>query len=277
MAAKPFSNEQLNFLKFSTLVLGEFPKVLRQIFINMWDTKIAGRPGFIPWDDSPEVRTMLFTSEGGKTDIPTTRSIGEWDCTSLFKATIYAKTFGISKGSTLNDLYLKKIKPAPGCFHASVESSSGNQDETRALVIDQLRLLRNRLCHSPKSEMAKSDFDNYVQLAGNALLAVNIDTTFVYRILQMNENDFPTEKAQELYECRMNELRAISLHHESVEQDLSVIKEQTRNMEQKLLSIEGQTGKIGNVEEKLSTVNEKVEKMSLKENISREEKTNVPG
>ena len=280
MAAKPFSNEQLNFLKFSTLVYGEFPKVLRQIFINMWDTKIAGRPGFISWDDSPKVRSMLFTSEGGKTDIPTNKSIDEWDCTALFKATIYAKTFGISKGSTLNDLYLKKIKPAPGCFYVSVQSSSGNQDETRALAIDQLRLLRNRLCHSPKLEMAKSDFDNYVQLAGNALLAVNIDTTFVCRILHMNENDFPTEKVQELYECRMNELRAISLHNESVEQDLSVIKDQTRkieNMEQKLSSIEAQTGKIENVEEKLSSVNEKLEKMSWKENINREEKTNVPG
>ena len=279
MAAKPFSSEQLNFFKFSTLVLDEFPKVLRQIFINMWDTKVAVRPGFIPWDDSPKVRSMLFKSEGGKTVIPTTKSIDEWDCTALFKATIYAKTFGhsISKGSTLNDLYLKKIKPTPGCFHASVQSSSGNQDETRALAIDQLRLLRNKLCHSSKSEMVKSDFDKYVQLAGDALLAVNIDTASVYRIRQMSEDDFPTEKVQELYECRMNELRAISLHHETVE---SVIKQQTRkieNMEQKLSSIEDQTGKIENVEEKLSSVNEKVEKMSCKENISREEKTNAPG
>ena len=254
-----------------------FPRSYVKYLSTCGTTKIAGRPGFISWDDSPKVRSMLFTSEGGKTDIPTNKSIDEWDCTALFKATIYAKTFGISKGSTLNDLYLKKIKPAPGCFHASVQSSSGNQDETRALAIDQLRLLRNRLCHSPKSEMVRSDFDNYVQLAGDALLAVNIDTTFVYRIRQMNEDDFPTKKVQELYECRMNELRAISLHHDSME---SVIKEQTRkieNMEQKLSSIEDQTGKIENVEEKLSSVNEKVEKMSCKENISREEKTNAPG
>ena len=70
MAVKPFTNEQLNFFKFSILVLDEFPKMLRQIFTALWDSKVATRPGFIPWDDSPIVQNMLLTSEGGKTDIP---------------------------------------------------------------------------------------------------------------------------------------------------------------------------------------------------------------
>ena len=229
MAVKPFSKEQLNFFKFSTLVLDEFPKVLRQIFITMWDSKVAVRPGFIPWDDSITVRNMLLKSEGGKTDIPTTKSIEEWDCTALFKATIYAKTFGVagSKGSTLNDLYLKKVKPPPGSFHPSVQSSTRNQDETYALAIDQLRLLRNTLCHSPKPEIVKTDFDNYVQLVTNALTAVNIDTAFVDTIGQMSEDDFPTERVQELHECLLNELRANSVFHENVEQKLSSIDVRT--------------------------------------------------
>jgi hypothetical protein len=229
MAVKPFSKEQLNFFKFSTLVLDEFPKVLRQIFITMWDSRVAVRPGFIPWDDSTTVRNMLLKSEGGKTDIPTTKSIEEWDCTALFKATIYAKTFGVagSKGSTLNDLYLKKVKPRPGSFHPSVQSSTRNQDETYALAIDQLRLLRNTLCHSPKPEIVKTDFDNYVQLVTKALTAVNIDTAFVDTIGQMSEDDFPTERVQELHECRVKELQANSVFHENVEQKLSSIDVRT--------------------------------------------------
>jgi hypothetical protein len=244
MAVKPFSKEQLNFFKFSTLVLDEFPKVLRQIFITMWDSKVAAvRPGFIPWDDSITVRNMLLKSEGGKTDIPTTKSIKEWDCTALFKATIYAKTFGVpgSKGSTLNDLYLKKVKPPPGSFHSSVQSSTGNQDETYALAIDQLRLLRNTVCHSPKPEIIKTDFDNYVQLVTNALTAVNVDTAFVDTIGQMSEDDFPTEKVQELHECLLNELRANSMFHE---QTLSSIDERTENLGEKLSVIGEQTDEI---------------------------------
>ena len=228
MAAKTFSNEQLNFFKFSTLALDEFPKVLRQIFITMWNTKLTVMSGFIPWDDSPKVRNMLLTYEGVKTRIPTTKSIDEWDCTAFFQATIYAKTFGnlISKGSTLNDLYLKKIKLAPGCFHGSVQSMSGDHDKTRALAIDQLRLLRNTLCHSPKSEMTKTDFDNYVRLAEEALSAVSIDTTFVARIGEMDEDDFPTEKVLQLRKRRINELRAV----ENMEQRLASIEKQISNM-----------------------------------------------
>ena len=192
MAAKPFTSEQLNFFKFSTLVLDEFPRVLRQIFINMWNSKVPIRPGLIIWDDSPKVRNMFITCEGGKTVIPTTKSIDEWDCTALFKATIYAKTFGdpTIKGSTLNDLFLKKTKLAPGSFHSSVQSSTGDQDETNALAIDQLRLLRNTLCHSPKVEIVKTDFDKYVQLVTSCLTAVGVDTDFVDVIGQMGEDGF---------------------------------------------------------------------------------------
>ena len=236
MAMKPFSKEQLNFFRFSTLVLDEFPRVLREIFIRMWDSKIAIKPGFISWDDSTTVRNMLFTSEGAKTDIPTRKSIEEWDCTALFKATVFAKTFSMSgiKNSTLNDLYLKKAKPAPGSFHSSVQSPTGNEDETYALVIDQLRLLRNTFCHSADAEIVKADFDHYVKLVQNALTAVKLDTSFVDDIGQMSEDDFPTEKVQKLHDCRLKELQSISMFHESMERQLSVIEKHAEKVEQKL-------------------------------------------
>ena len=230
MATKPFSKEELNFLKFSALVFNKFPDVLRQIFIALWDSKVAIKPGNVTWDDSAVVRNMFLTYEGGKSKIPTMKSIEEWDCTSLFQATIYAKTFSVpgAKRSTLSDLYLKKTKPAP--FHLVVQSATGNQDETYALVIDQLRLLRNTLCHSSKLEISKADFDNYVQLVTNALTAVSIDTAFVDDIGGMSEDDFPTEKVQELEKCRMKELQAISMFHENIETKLSNIETMVQNL-----------------------------------------------
>ena len=76
-------------------------------FVTLSDNKVAVKTS-VPWDDSTTVQNMLLKYEGGKTDILTRKSFQEWDCTALFKATIYAKTFGVpsSKGSTLNDLYL---------------------------------------------------------------------------------------------------------------------------------------------------------------------------
>jgi hypothetical protein len=165
----------------------------------------------------------------------------------------------------LNDLFLKKVKPLPGSFHSSVQSSTGNQDETYALAIDQLRLLRNTLCHSPKPELVKTDFDNYVQLVTNALTAVNIDTAIVDAIGLMNEGDFPTEKVQELHECRTKELRAISMFHQNVEQKLSSIEERTekienveKNMRQKLSVIGEQTDAIHTIMQNISLGDKKI-------------------
>ena len=67
MAVKPFTKEQLNFFKFTFIVLDEFPKMLRDIFIK--------KPGYITLGDSVTVRNLLLTREGGKTDIPTNKSI----------------------------------------------------------------------------------------------------------------------------------------------------------------------------------------------------------
>ncbi|KAJ7384653.1 hypothetical protein OS493_020232 [Desmophyllum pertusum] len=62
---------------------------------------------FQPWDDSIAVRNLFLSTEGGKTKVPTHLSYDEWDCTALFQATIYARSFALpdSKGHqrTLGD------------------------------------------------------------------------------------------------------------------------------------------------------------------------------
>ena len=119
----------------------------------------------------------------------------------LFTATIFAKTFA-QQGSkkTLAELYVKGKKPKHVPFHPTIMSASGNEDETSALAIDQLRLLRNTLCHSAERNFDKLSFDNYVNLAKDAFRAMNVSTNFIDSIGRMNESDFPTEKVDELNE-----------------------------------------------------------------------------
>ena len=122
------------------------------------------------------------TKEGGKTKVPTDKSYEEWDCTALFQATIYAQTFALpdSKGNlkTLSKLYVEPRGSMPdGSFHASVLSPVGNQAETFALAIDQLRLLRNSLSHLSSSEQInKTTFDQYTELAKDAFKALGVAT-----------------------------------------------------------------------------------------------------
>ena len=212
--------EQLNYFKFATVVLDEFPTALRKVFVHLWDTKVAYTTGFIAWDDSLLVRNMFFKEEGGKTkSVPTNKSYKEWDCTALFEATLHAKSFAApkgKKGNTLANLYVKHLSLPKGKFHASVISSSGNNDETFALALDQLRLLRNSLCHNSNSEIDKKTFDQYIQRSKDAFAALGQSFTRIDDIGKLAERDFPAATVQQLeLEHKREKLRAIedSIYH----------------------------------------------------------------
>ena len=201
MVVKSFyTDEQLNLFKLSTLVFDEIPKALRQTFKHMWENFGPGSN----WDDSEVVRDSFLTEEGGKTKVPTDKSYEEWDCTALFQATIHAQTFALpdSKGNlkTLGELYLRPRGFMPnGSFHASVVSPVGNQAETFALAIDQLRLLRNSLSHLTSSQkINKTTFDQYTELAKDAFNALGVATDSIDDVKRSPESHFPTEEVARL-------------------------------------------------------------------------------
>ena len=244
MALQPFRNEQLNYFKFASIALNEFPKALRQTFKSMWDNNLRHLPGHQPWDDSVAVRNLFLTFEGGpgKTKVPTNLSYEEWDCTNLFQATIYANSFSMpdSRGhlKTLGELHVKPRKLAPGVFHTSVVSPGGDNAETFALAIDQLRLLRNALCHSHSSEIEKTKFDHYVQLAKDAFKALGIKTDHVNVIGGLTESEFPTDEVRKLEERLKEEYRTwVSFLQQQNQQ-------QQQNLEGMALVIEGMDSAI---------------------------------
>ena len=228
MALQPFTNEQLNYLKFTFVALNEIPKALRQAFKQMWNNTFASIPGFQPWDDSNAVRNLFLSTEGGVTKVPTHISYDEWDCTSLFQATIYARSFASpdSKGHhrVLHDLYLKPCKLPRGTFHSSVVSPTGDDAETFALAIDQLRMLRNSLCHLNKSELDKKTFDQYIQLAKDAIKALGVSTSPIDAVGSLTESDFPTEKVRKLENDVRTELQKENEFLRDVKDGLQLIQ-----------------------------------------------------
>ena len=109
MSMQPYSDEELNYFKFASIVLKEFPVALRSIFVDMWDTRVA--PSSTVWDDSSLVRNILHNNEAPNTTIPKNNSFKEWDCTALFQATLYARTFALpdstGKKKTLGEIRTK--------------------------------------------------------------------------------------------------------------------------------------------------------------------------
>ena len=241
MALQPFSDEQLNFFKFASLVLNEFPKALRQTFKTMWDITHGHHPSFQLWDDSTTVRNMFAATEGGKTKVPVLHSYNEWDCTNLFQATIFARTFAsvASTGSytTLSDLYVKPRPVSYGSFHACVVSPGGNRAETFALAIDQLRLLRNSLCHSTSSEMDKATFDQRVNYAKIAFQALGVPTAPIDALGSLTESDFPTNEVRQLERRIKEESREYIKFLEEMSSDVIEIKAMQNVIMQKVDNI----------------------------------------
>ena len=230
MTLQPFKDEELNYFKFASLVLNEFPKALRQTFKSIWDNTFTHLP---PWNDSVLVRNLFFSKEGGRTKVPTNLPYEEWDCTALFQATIYARSFALpdSKGhhQTLSNLYVKPHKVAHGKFHAAVVSPSGNRAETFALAIDQLRLLRNTICHSTNSKIDKPKFDQFVQLSKEAFKALGVQTDPLDAIGSLTETDFPTQKVLKLQQALKEEARAYQKFLEGMCSEIDELKEKVES------------------------------------------------
>ena len=193
-----FSVEQLNFFKFESIVRDDFPEAMRLVFKTLWDKKFPTQP----WDDSDALRNQLSTQEAGnpkKHMIPTGTSYKTWDCTALVQATIFAFSFkDPATSQKLNDKYLKRSAPLRGSLRLEV-IPTGNQDETFALAVDQLRLLRNEFSHLSTSKVIdKTKFYYCIYHAKKAFQAVGYSTKNIDDISEMPEDEFPTKNTAKL-------------------------------------------------------------------------------
>ena len=236
MSFHPYRDDELNHFKCLSLVLNEFPNALRQTFKTMWDTTIGHRPGYQLWDDSIAVRNLFLSTEGGTTKVPTNQSYNEWDCTALFQATIYAKSFSM-RYRTLSDLYVKPRAIPHGSFHGSVLSPVGDNAEIFALAIDQLRRLRNTVCHSSRLEMDKATFDHNIQYAKEALKALGSSTASIDAFGSLTASDFPIAEVRKLEQQVREEKQAHIKCLESRNADMEKIEESLAAIEQKVESL----------------------------------------
>ena len=206
MSASPvtLSSDQLHFLKLAVVVFDVFPDAIRTAFEYMWNTLVATRPDLLNWDDSLQVRKQFLAEERGKTKyVRTDKSYKEWDCTALIEATLFAQSFAIPHGSR-DTLYKKYVEPChlpDDAFHPTVISPSGDQAQTYALALDQLRRLRNYLCHQISTKkIPKATFDLIMQRCKDAIHALGQSVSKIEEIEKLSENEFPSDRRRQLEE-----------------------------------------------------------------------------
>lgn len=169
---------------------------------------------------------MFQDNEGGNmTHVPTDKSYMEWDSTSLFQATLYARGFAQSRErkreKNLYDLYVKPRHLKGGAFHHSVWTQTENNEETLALALDQLRLLRNALFHQTNTQsIDSSTFNSYLVLAKNAFRALRISFESIENLAVQ---DFHASNVKELLDWLHKEKNA-AIKSKQFENHLSEIK-----------------------------------------------------
>ena len=143
--------------------------------------------------------------------------------------------------------------------------------ETFALAIDQLRLLRNSLCHSTSSEMDKLTFDQRVNYAKDAFQALGVSTAPIDAVGSLTESDFPTNEVRILEMRQRDETRAYINFLKEVSSDINEVKALLQAMK------EGQeqsyTPILLSLSSDVNDVKQKVEEdIAKKEDIERLEK-----
>ena len=103
-------------------------------------------------------------------------------------------------------------------------SPGGNDVETFALAIDQLRRLRNSLCHPKNSEIDKATFDQHVNYAKDAFKALGVSTAQIDAIGSLTESDFSTKEVCRLKMGLEDETQAYINFLEEVTSDISEVK-----------------------------------------------------
>ena len=270
MTLQPFTNDHLNYFKFVSVVSTEFPKILRQAFKTRWDNTFGHLPGFLSWDDSVAVRNLFLATEGGSTKVPTHLSYDAWDCTALFQATIFANSFSLPDGRghdrKLSYLFVRLRRLPPGGLHTSVISSTGNDAESFTLAIDQLRLLRNAVSHSPSSEIPKATFDMYIQLTKDAFQALGVSSSCVNTIGSLTEADFPIEKVRKLEDEIRKEGQA----------ENAFLKDQVENKLMGMMSdiTEANQERRDEAERTVTEIKEEIQQLKIQLQLQNEEQKN---
>lgn len=246
MTASPvtLSSDQLHFHKLAVVVFDVFPDAIRAAFEYMWNTLVATRPDLLNWDDSLQVRKQFLAEERGKTKyVRIDKSYKEWDCTALFEATLFAQSFAIPHGSK-HTLYKKYVKPCdlpPDEFHPTLISPSGDQAQTYALALDQLRRLRNYLCHQNSTKkIPKANFDLIMQRCKDAIHALGQSVSKIEEIEKLSENDFPSVRRRQLEE----ELKKVLKKEDDIMAKVDDVGSDVKSMKAEVL---GMTTKVEDV------------------------------
>ena len=158
MAAKIYSEEQLNYFRVCHIATDILPQALRLLFKQEWDNRYKAAYG--EWRDTPQNGLDFKNGESPANQRKNARLLAtmingdraQWDCTMLFYAILYSDSVG------------RGLSPLIG------------------INVDNLRKFRNEgFAHMKEGQLSNADF---------SIIVGNVETAF--RALSLSTADIQT-------------------------------------------------------------------------------------
>ena len=228
MAAKIYSEEQLNYFRVCHIATDILPQALRLLFKQEWDNRYKAAYG--EWRDTPQNGLDFKNGESPANQRKNARLLAtmingdraQWDCTMLFYAILYSDSVG------------RGLSPLIG------------------INVDNLRKFRNEgFAHMKEGQLSNADF---------SIIVGNVETAF--RALSLSTADIQTVGKQKSFPT--GELQNVKASNQNLTQDLQTkdaeLQEEKDKLQEKRAELQENKDRLKTTEEQRKVFEEQLQR-----------------
>ena len=228
MAAKIYSEEQLNYFRVCHIATDILPQALRLLFKQEWDNRYKAAYG--EWRDTPQNGLDFKNGESPANQRKNARLLAtmingdraQWDCTMLFSAILYSDSVG------------RGLSPLIG------------------INVDNLRKFRNEgFAHMKEGQLSNADF---------SIIVGNVETAF--RALSLSTADIQTVSKQKSFPT--GELQNVKASNQNLTQDLQTkdaeLQEEKDKLQEKRAELQENKDRLKTTEKQRKVFEEQLQR-----------------
>ena len=235
MAAKIFSEEQLNYFRVCHIATDILPPALRLLFKQEWDNRYKAAYG--EWQDTPQNGRDFKNGESPanqRRNAPLLATMingdrAQWDCTMLFYAIRNSDSVG------------RGLSPLIG------------------INVDTLRKFRNEdFAHMPEEQLSNADFSIIVGKVETAFRALGLSTADIQTVSK--QKSFPTSELQNVKTSNQKLTQDVQMKDAELQDKATKLQEKTKELLNKDVELQENKDRLKTTEEQRKVFEEQLQR-----------------
>ena len=235
MAAKVFSEEQLNYFRVCHIATDILPPALRLLFKQEWDNRYKAAYG--EWQDTPQNGRDFKNGESPanqRRNAPLLATMingdrAQWDCTMLFYAIRNSDSVG------------RGLSPLIG------------------INVDTLRKFRNEdFAHMPEGQLSNADFSIIVGKVETAFRNLGLSTSDIQTVSK--QKSFPTSELQNVKTSNQKLTQDVQMKDAELQDKATKLREKTKELLDKDVELQENKDRLKTTEEQGKVFKEQLQR-----------------